>query len=99
MGKKKINPVLCDTNILFEFLNGDNTIKQNLEKIGEGRIAFSVITHAEAYCGSNKDEFVHLKAFFKDHKTFHISEESSEIFNGLIQSHYNQRHRNGYQML
>ena len=92
MGKTKINPILCDTNILFNFLEGNELIRKSLKKIHKERIAFSVITHAEAYCGASKSEFAVLKTFFNNYITYHISEDSSKIFNGLIQSYYGQRH-------
>ncbi len=46
--------VICDTNILFDLLKGNLKVKTNLEKIGNENIAFTVITQAEAYCGSGK---------------------------------------------
>jgi hypothetical protein len=51
MGKKKINHILCDTNVLFRFMEGDETTKSIIDKIGKERISFSVITTAEAYSG------------------------------------------------
>jgi hypothetical protein len=89
MGKKKINHILCDTNILFELLKGNEKVKKQLDHIGTDRIAFCIITHAEAYCGSSKLDFTMLKNFFGNRKTYHITEDASKIFNGLIQSHYN----------
>ena len=87
MGKKR-KITLCDTTILFELLKGNAEIKKRLEEIGHENIAFSIITHAEAYAGSSKDEMKVLKSFFSKHKLFHLNGEASEIFNGLIQSHH-----------
>ena len=88
MGKKgKI--VICDSNILFELLNGNEEVKRNLEEIGDERIAFSIITHAEAYAGSSKEEVKSLKSFLGRHTLFHIDDQISKIFNGLILSNHN----------
>lgn len=84
MGKKKINPVLCDTNVLFHFMKGDETTKSILDKIGKERIAFSIITTAEAFAGCNKFEFAMLKKGFANYQIYHLSNESSLIFNGLF---------------
>jgi len=88
MGKKKISHVLCDTNVLFRFMEGDETTKTILDKIGKERIAFSIITTAEAYAGSSKLDFAILKKVFANYNIYHLSKESSIIFNGLMQSNY-----------
>ena len=88
MGKKRVKNILCDSNILFEFLNGNETVRENLKKIGEENLAFPVIAHAEAYAGSSKLQFVLLKKVFARYEVYHITEESSKIFNGLIQTHH-----------
>jgi predicted nucleic acid-binding protein len=84
MGKKKV--VLCDTNILFELLKHNTRVKSYLEEIGNENIAFSIITHAEAYAGSSKEDLKILKSFFSKHKVYHLDRETSRIFSGLIQS-------------
>lgn len=85
MGKKN-QIILCDTNILFQLLKGNEKIKKTLEKIGSKNIAFSIITCAEAFAGSSKDEIKFLKSFFEKHQLLHITEDASKIFNGLILS-------------
>lgn len=88
MGKKgKI--VLCDSNILFEFLNGNEEVKNNLKEIEDEQKAFSIITHAEAYAGFSKEEVKALRSFFARHRLYHIDENISKIFNGLMLSNYN----------
>ncbi len=88
MGKKN-KIVLCDSNILFGLLKGNEEIKNNLEKIGEENIAFSIITHAEAFAGSSKNDLKKLKSFFAKHHLYHLSNEVSKVFNGLIISNHN----------
>ncbi len=53
---KKGRLILCVSNILFALLKGNEEVKSNLKKIGDENIAFSIITHVEAYAGSSKDE-------------------------------------------
>lgn len=88
MGKKKINPVVCDSDVLFRFLRGDLFTKKILDKLGAHRIAFSIITVAEAYAGSSKQQFTLLRKIFKQYRVFPLTEAISDNFNGLIQSNY-----------
>lgn len=87
MGKKK-QIILCDTNILFELFKGNSVIKNALNNISNENIAFSIITHAEAYAGSSKENLKTVKSFFSKHQLYHLDKTSSEIFNGLIQSNH-----------
>lgn len=91
MGKKKINPVLCDSNVLFKFLEGDESTRKILDKLGRDRITFSIITTAEAYAGCNKVNFQLLKKVFSGYAVYHLTEDVSRRFNGLIQT-YHDRH-------
>lgn len=88
---KKNKIILCDTNILFQLLDGNFEIKKNEEAIGNENIGFSIITHAEAFAGSSNDDVKSLKSFFSRHHMYHINEDASKIFNGLILS-FHQRH-------
>lgn len=88
MGKKKVNPVLCDSNVLFKFLEGDEATKKALDKLGKERITFSIITTAEAYAGCNKVHFQVLKKVFSSYTIYHLTEDVSRRFNGLIQSNH-----------
>lgn len=88
MAKKEVRPVLCDSNILFEFLRGNEAVQAALKKIGTERIAFSIITHAEAYAGASKLNFVVLKHTLAKYKLYHFSQSASHTFNGLMQSNH-----------
>lgn len=44
--------ILCDTNIIIEFLKGNGAIVQQLRVIGQGQIAVSAITQAELLFGA-----------------------------------------------
>jgi predicted nucleic acid-binding protein len=72
-------------------MEGDEKTKAILDKIGNDRIAFSVIKTAEAFAGCGKLEFAILKKVFANYRIYHLSNESSVIFNGLIQN-YHERH-------
>ena len=88
MAKKKIKFILCDSNVLFSLLRGDEKTRINLQKIGDHQIAFSIITVAEAYAGCSKLEFTLLKKVFSAYKVFLINDDVSKIFHGLMQSHH-----------
>jgi predicted nucleic acid-binding protein len=82
MGKERL--VLCDTNILVNTLRGNEATRTNLEKIGSKNIVFSIITHAEIFYGTKKRDFEETKKLLAQFKTYHITEETSKIFNGII---------------
>lgn len=49
--------VLCDTNVIIEFLKGNNKTLKELEQIGYDSIAISAITTMELFYGAlNKKE-------------------------------------------
>jgi tRNA(fMet)-specific endonuclease VapC len=82
MAKEKV--ILCDTNILIKLLRGEESIKNNLDKIGSRNIAFSIITHAEILYGTKKKDFDEMRRLLSDFKTYHITEEASKVFNGIM---------------
>lgn len=55
MAKKKI--ILCDTNIIIEFLKENTVVVKNISQIGSNSIYISTITAAELFFGAlNKNE-------------------------------------------
>ena len=88
---KKTGIVLCDSNILFQLLKGNKEIEKAVLKIGEANVGFSIITQAEAYAGSPKEEIKFLRTYFRKHPTYPIDREVSTIFTGLILSSH-ERH-------
>ncbi len=82
MAKERV--ILCDTNILIKLLRGDEATKKSLEKIGSNNIAFSIITHAEILYGTKKNDFDEMRRLLSSFKIYHITEEASRIFNGII---------------
>lgn len=57
--------ILCDTNIFISLFRGQENVKAALNKIGNGNIAFSVITYAEIIYGTPKAKLSAIKAFFE----------------------------------
>ena len=54
--------ILCDTNVLVEFLKSHPQVTAELRAIGQNDLAISVITLAELYFGAfNKAELVKIK--------------------------------------
>jgi len=56
------NIVLCDTNIIIEYLKGNQLIVNELESIGKNSIYISSITAGEIYYGAiNKEELNRIR--------------------------------------
>ena len=90
MGKKKI--VLCDTNIFIHLLRKDFNIYTQLQAIGEENIAYSIITKAEIFQGAFKRELHRDETMFNAFKLYHLTNETSKVFNGII-INYSKSHR------
>lgn len=93
MAKKEI--ILCDTDVLINYLKGDEKTKKAFALIGMDNIAFSIITCAEIYKGaSSKVEFELLKRTLEKYTIYPLNEDISDIFNGHI-INYTLSHRIG----
>jgi tRNA(fMet)-specific endonuclease VapC len=82
MASKKI--ILCDSNIVIKLFRGDEKVRKKLTIIGTENIALSIITHSEIYVGTKKSELENVKTILNSFKVYHINEETSKIFNGII---------------
>jgi len=76
--------VLCDTNLMIELLRGNLVTKQQLDRLGDDRIALSIITHAELYQGSPKHLLLPTRSFLEQFHIYTLSETISDVFNGLM---------------
>ena len=77
--------VLCDTNILIEFYKAKPDILNQLQQIGQSRIAVSVVTAGELIYGAlNRHELNQIKKDMKHLKVLHISKEIGDIFLEII---------------
>jgi len=80
--------ILCDTNIIIEFLKNNKDIVDDLTRIGESSVYISTITAAELYFGAlNKTELDNIKT--KIGKLIHIplNQDISDIFEKLMLKH------------
>jgi len=76
--------ILCDTNIFIHLFRGQTKVKAALDKIGNEKIALSIITYAEIIYGTKKADLNTIKAFFDTHKVLDIDVNVSRIFKGLV---------------
>ena len=85
--------ILCDTNILIEFLKGNASIVQQLRVIGQTQIAVSAITQAELLFGArDKLEMQSLQKMLLSVQVFPVIPAISDRFIQLITS-YSLSHR------
>lgn len=83
MAKKEI--ILCDTNIIIEFLKENSEVVRNITKIGNNSIYISTITAAELFFGAlNKTELNYIKKRLSLLVNIPINEEISDIFENLM---------------
>ena len=77
--------VLCDTNVIIEFLKETPEVVLNLEKIGADSIFISVITSAELYFGAiNKLELTKIRRSIDSIVNIPINESISDKFEELM---------------
>jgi tRNA(fMet)-specific endonuclease VapC len=85
--------ILCDTNIIIEFLKGNGSIVQQLRVIGQAQIAVSAITQAELLFGArDKRELQQLQKALQSPHIYPVTPEISVRFIQLITS-YSLSHR------
>lgn len=85
--------ILCDTNILIEFLRGNAPIVQQLQVIGQAQIAASAITQAELLFGArDKRELQSLQKMLSSVQILPVTPAISDRFIQLIAS-YSLSHR------
>ena len=83
MASKKI--VLCDTNIIIEFLKETPLVVLNLDSIGKDSIYISSITAGELYFGAlNKAELSLIRKKITSLVHIPITESISDIFEDLM---------------
>lgn len=83
MASKKI--ILCDTNIIIDFLKGSSVVIENLNEIGKDSVYISTITAGELYYGAlNKGELNSIRKKLNSIVHIPITEPISEIFENLM---------------
>ena len=77
--------ILCDTDVIIEFLKGNKETEEELKKIKLENIALSVITLMEIYYGAlNKEELKQIKKVMENFIILKINEKISDISVSLI---------------
>ncbi|WP_456473854.1 PIN domain-containing protein [Candidatus Pyrohabitans sp.] len=80
--------ILCDTDIMIEFLKGNSKTKEVLNYIGFENISLSSITVMELYFGAlNKIELRKIKKAVSSLEILNITENISEIAIELIEKY------------
>ncbi|MDX1960212.1 MAG: type II toxin-antitoxin system VapC family toxin [Leptospiraceae bacterium] len=80
--------ILCDTDILIEYLKGNPDICTELESIGEENLAISIISYAELIRGAlNQKEQKNIKVQIISLSIIHTSEEISSEFQKILDNY------------
>ena len=84
--------ILCDTDIIIEFLKGRQNLKEKFSEIGYENIHVSAITLMEMYVGAfNKKEIKNIIKALGKLKVVHVSESISarslELIERYTKSH------------
>ncbi len=80
--------VICDTNVVIEFLKGNEKTREDFKKIGINNLALSAITVMEIYYGAiNKRELVKLKQVLSNFTIFNLNEEITATAIYLIEQY------------
>lgn len=81
--------VVCDTNIISEYLRGNENIVREIEQIGIENVVITPIIYMELlrwlsiYKGFTKEQRKIYKEFFSDLKILHINEDVSVLAIGI----------------
>jgi predicted nucleic acid-binding protein len=72
--------VLCDTDVIIEYLKGNKKTKRELEKIKMENITLSIITLMEIYFGAlNKKELNNIKRVLGNFNILKVNEDISDL--------------------
>lgn len=85
---RKIQMILCDTDVIIEFLKGNSETNKILSKIDFNNIAISVVTYMEIIFGAfNKKEIIKIRKSLSNCSIIHINEDISNISLNLIENY------------
>ena len=81
--------ILCDTtDVIIEYLKGNETTKKIFDKLERANIALSAITLTELYYGAlNKRELNKIKRALSEFNILPLNEEITEIAINLIEKY------------
>jgi predicted nucleic acid-binding protein len=77
--------ILCDTNIFFGYFRGNQSIVNELSKIGFKNLAICSITIGEAFYGMKLSEKRKTKELINHFNIFEIQEDASKKFQEIIE--------------
>ncbi len=78
--------VICDTNVVINWLKNEPITIEHLHNIGNENIAITSISFMEILQGArNKSEFEYLQKIIKNFKILHFTERASLISTQLIE--------------
>jgi len=80
--------ILCDTDVIIEYLKGNKITKEIFDKLEKSTIALSAITLMELYYGSlNKRELNKIKKALSEFNILPLNGEITEIAINLIEKY------------
>ncbi len=80
--------ILCDTDVIIEYLKGNETTKKIFDKLERANITLSAITLMELYYGAlNKRELNKIKRALSEFNILPLDEEITEIAINLIETY------------
>lgn len=80
--------ILCDTDVLIEFLKGNEPFVQSLRDIGADNLAVSHITVAELFFGAlNKAELERIRKSISALRSYPLSSDISVRFLDLMRTY------------
>lgn len=79
--------VIFDTNILIEIYRGNNTVKEDIEKIGSDVFYITSITTAEFIVGTrNKEDLTKIEKQLSKYISIPLNEGINDIFIDMIKT-------------
>jgi len=80
--------ILCGTDVIIEYLKGNETTKKIFDKLERANITLSAITLMELYYGAlNKRELNKIKRALSEFNILPLNEEITEIAINLIETY------------
>ncbi len=80
--------ILCDTDVLIEYLKGNRRVKEEFDNLGVDILAISAISLMEVYYGAlNKRELITIKRALKNFTIIPLNEDITDIAIGLIEKY------------
>ncbi|RLF50164.1 MAG: type II toxin-antitoxin system VapC family toxin [Thermoplasmata archaeon] len=80
--------ILCDTDVIIEYLKGNEITKKTFDKLESANVVLSAITLMELYYGAlNKKELNKIKKALSEFSILPLNEEITEITINLIEKY------------